>query len=187
MRENSDLIRRMALDNPSWGDTRIQGALANVGHRVGRGTVANALKRNGMEPAPERGKRTRWSAFLKAHWRVIAASDFLTVEVWTGTGLVTHHVLFMIRLADPMVKVLGVSARPDERWMPQVGRNLIDCETGSLGSRDHLIIDRDSKYTEPFRRLLKDAGVHVIGLPPLAPNLNAYAERFVHSIKDEPD
>ncbi len=128
MREISDLILRMALDNPSWGDTRIQGAVANVGHRVGRGTVANVLKRNGMEPAPERGKRTRWSAFLKAHWRVIAASDFLTVEVWTGTGLVTHHVLFMIRLADPMVKVLGVSARPDERWMPQVGRNLIDCE-----------------------------------------------------------
>ena len=91
MRQISDLICRMAQDNAGWGYTRIQGALANLGHKVGRGTVANVLNRNGIEPAPERSKRTRWSTFLKAHWTVFAAGDFLTVEVWTGRGLVTYY------------------------------------------------------------------------------------------------
>jgi len=87
MQKISALIVRMAQDNPGWGYTRIQGALGNLGHRVGRGTVANVLKRSGIEPSPERSKRTTWSTFLKAHWEVFAASDFLTVEVWTGRGL----------------------------------------------------------------------------------------------------
>jgi hypothetical protein len=81
MREISQLIVRMAQENPGWGYTRIQGALANLSHQVGRGTVSNVLKRNGIEPAPERGKRTAWSTFLRAHWKVLAASDFFTVEV----------------------------------------------------------------------------------------------------------
>jgi putative transposase len=91
MRDISELIVHIAQENPSWGYTRIQGALANLSHKVSRGTVANVLKRNGMEPSPERSERTTWSTFLKAHWKVLAASDFLTVEVWTGRGLVTHY------------------------------------------------------------------------------------------------
>ncbi len=109
MREISKLIIGMGLENPSWGYTRIQGALANVGHKVGRGTIANVLKRNGVEPSPVRNKRTRWSTFLKAHWKVIAASDFFTVEVWTGRGLVTHYLLFVIRLAERAVQVVGIT------------------------------------------------------------------------------
>jgi hypothetical protein len=81
MRDISQLIVRMANENPSWGYTRIQGALANLRHKVGRGTVANVLKRNGIEPSPERRKRTAWSTFLKAHWKILAASDFFHVEV----------------------------------------------------------------------------------------------------------
>ena len=81
MHEIAQLIVRMAQENPGWGYTRIQGALANLSHTVGRGTVANVLKRNGIEPAPERSKRTTWSTFLKAHWKVLAASDFFSVEV----------------------------------------------------------------------------------------------------------
>src|SRR5258705_8285649 len=94
MREIFELIVRMAQENPKWGYTRIQGALANFRHKVGRGTVANVLNRNGIEPAPERSKRTRWSTFLKGHWKMFAASDFLTVEGWTGRGLVTYYLLF---------------------------------------------------------------------------------------------
>ena len=90
MREISELIVRMAQENPGWGYTRIQRALANLKHKVGRGTIANILKRNGMEPAPARSKHTTWSTFLRAHWKVLAASDFFTAEVWTGRGLVTH-------------------------------------------------------------------------------------------------
>ena len=185
MRELSELIVRMAQDNPSWGYTRIQGALANLRHKVGRGTIANVLKRSGIEPAPERGRRTTWSTFLKAHWKVLAAGDFLTVEVWTGRGLVTHYVLFVISLADRIVKVAGITSRPDESWMLQIARNVTDPQVGAMHTKRYLMIDRDTKYSEQFRRLIRDNGTKVIRLPPMSPNLNAYAERFVRSIKDE--
>jgi len=81
MLEITDLVVRMAKENPRWGYTRIRGALANLGHTVARGTIANILKDHGIEPAPERGNKTRWSTFLKAHWETFAAIDFLTVEV----------------------------------------------------------------------------------------------------------
>ena len=185
MRHISELIVRMAQENPRWGYTRIQGALANLSHKVGRGTIANVLKRNGIEPSPERGTRTPWSTFLKAHWKVLAASDFLTVEVWTGRGLVTHYLLFVISLADRVVNIAGITTRPDESWMLQIARNVTDSQAGALRAKRYLIIDRDTKYSEQFRRLIRDNGTKVIRLPPMSPNLNAYAERFVRSIKDE--
>ena len=89
MQDIVDLIVRMALENPSWGYTRIKGALSNLGHQAGRGTIANILKESGIEPAPERNRHTSWSTFLEAHWDCLAATDFLTVEVWTLRGLVT--------------------------------------------------------------------------------------------------
>src|ERR1700674_4656800 len=185
MREISELIMRMAQDNPRWGYTRIQGALANLSHKVGRGTIANVLKRNGIEPSPGRSQRTPWSTFLKAHCKVLAACDFLTVEVWTGRGLVTHYLLFVISLTDRAVKIVGITTRPDESWMLQIARNVTDSQAGALHSKRYLIIDRDTKYSEQFRRLIRDAGTNVICLPQRSPNLNAYAERFVRSIKDE--
>jgi putative transposase len=185
MQKISALIVRMAQDNPGWGYTRIQGALGNLGHRVGRGTVANVLKRNGIEPSPERSKRTTWSTFLKAHWKLLAASDFLTAEVWTMKGLVTHYLLFVINLADRVVDIVGITTRPDETWMLQAGRNLIDSESGAMRGKGYLILDRDTKYTDQFRRLIRGSGTNVIRLPPRSPNLNAYAERFVRSIKSE--
>jgi len=185
MREIAELIVRMALENSGWGYTRIQGALANVGHKVGRGTVANVLNRNGIEPAPERNTRTRWSRFLKAHWKMFAASDFLSVEVWTGRGLVTYYLLFVISLADRVVHIVGITTRPDEAWMLQVGRSVTDSASGALCGKRYLILDRDTKYTDRFRTLVRDSGTNVIRLPPRSPNLNAYAERFVRSIKEE--
>lgn len=185
MREISELIVRMAQENPNWGYTRIQGALANLRHKVGRGTIANVLNRSGIEPAPERSKRTCWSTFLKAHWKMFAASDFLTVEVWTSRGLVTYHLLFVISLVDRIVELLGITARPDEAWILQLGRTLVDSEIGALRGKRYLIIDRDTKYTDQFRRLVVRSGTEVIRLPPMSPNLNAYAERFVRSIKEE--
>jgi putative transposase len=74
------LIVRMAIENRSWGYTRIEGALANLGNKVGRGTIVNVLREHGIDPSPERGKRTSWSTFLKAHWECIAATDFFTVK-----------------------------------------------------------------------------------------------------------
>jgi putative transposase len=185
MRHISELIVRMAQENPGWGYTRIQGALANLSHKVGRATVANVLKRNGIEPSPERSRRMPWSTFLKAHWKILAASDFLTVEVWTGRGLITYYLLFVISLADRVVHIAGITTRPDESWMLQIARNETDLAAGALHSKRYLIIDRDTKYSEQFRRLIRDNGTKVIRLPPRSPNLNAYAERFVRSIEDE--
>jgi hypothetical protein len=166
MRHISELIVRMAQENRSWGYTRIQGALANLHHKVGRGTIANVLKRSGIEPAPERSRRTSWSTFLKAHWTVLAASDFLTVEVWTVKGLVTHCVLFVVGLANRAVTIAGITTRPDEAWMLQMGRNLTDAQSGALRSTLYLIIDRDSRYSEQFRRLIRDSGTRVIRSAP---------------------
>ncbi len=181
----AELAVRMARENPRWGYTRIQGALWNVGHRVGRTTVANILKRNGIDSAPERGKRMTWSQFLKAHWGVLAAADFFTVEVWGPRGLVTFYVFFVIELATRRIEIAGITPGPNEAWMKQVGRNLTEPFDGFLADKRFLIIDRDSKYSTAFRDLLKCSGVEIVRLPPRSPNLNAYAERFVRSIKDE--
>jgi hypothetical protein len=134
----------MAQENPGWGYTRIQGALANLSHKVGRGTVANVLKRNGIEPSPERGRRTPWSTFLKAHWKALAASDFLTIEVWTAKGLVTHYLLFMISLADRVVNIAGFTTRPDESWMLADGPQHDRCAIGSVAGQ--ALPDHRSRY-----------------------------------------
>jgi putative transposase len=179
------LILRMAQENTGWGYTRILGALSNVGYKVSRGTIANILALNGIDPAPVRGKRTPWATFLKAHWKILIASDFFTVEVWRLQGLTTYYVLFFIELSTRMVKIAGVSTNPDTAWMLQIGRSLLDCEDGVLADKRKLIIDRDTKYCADFRNLLLNAGCEIIRLPPRSPNLNAYAERFVGSIKSE--
>ena len=121
MRVVSELIMRMALDNPRWGYIRIQGALGNLGHEVGRGTIADVLKREGFEPAPQRGGRTPWSVFLKAHWRSIVAADFFTADVWSLKGLVTYCVLFFIELTKRVVHVRVVTNIFNEFPAPSAG------------------------------------------------------------------
>jgi transposase InsO family protein len=180
-----ELIVRMAVENPTWGYTRIQGALANLGHEVGRGTIANILLEQGIEPSPARGKRTSWSTFLRANFECMAATDLFTVEVCTPRGLVTHYVLFLVSLASRVVKIAGVTTHPDDQWMMQIARNLTDPEETFLRGIRFLIMDRDTKYTEGFRGLLAREGLVVIRVPPRSPNLNAFAERFVRSIKEE--
>ena len=179
------LVVRMAEENPGWGYTRIRGALANLGHEIGRGTIAEILKQAGMEPAPERGKKTTWAEFLKTHWEVLAATDFFTVEVWTLHGLVRYHVLFVIRLSSRRVTIAGIIPEPDGQWMKQIGRNLTDCVDGFLIGCRYLIHDRSTLFTKEFEMILVAAGVKSVRLPARSPNLNAYAERFVRTIKEE--
>jgi putative transposase len=142
MAEITALIMRMALENPSWGYTRIQGALANLGHEVGRGTIANVLKENGIDPAPERGKRANWATFLKAHWECLAATDFFTVEVLTWTGLVTHYIVFFIDIATRTVHIAGVTTNPNEAWMLQIARNVTDVDDGVLSKIENVFLKR---------------------------------------------
>src|SRR5262252_2114300 len=111
------LVVRMATDNPTWGYTRIQGALKNVGHRVGRSTIRRILKANGLPPVPQRP--TSWQTFLNAHWGVIAGADFFTTEVWTWRGLATYYTVFVIDLASRRVHVLGSTPHPSDLFMNQ--------------------------------------------------------------------
>ena len=143
------------------------------------------LREHGIDPAPERSKRTPWRTFLKAHWPAIAAADFFTVETWTSIGLTRYLVFFVIDLSSRRVEISGIAPIPDGLWMLQVGRNLIDAFDGFLRDKQYLLLDRDPLYTRDFRELLQKAGVIPLRLPPRTPNLNAYAERFVLSIKSE--
>jgi putative transposase len=140
MQAIADLVVRMARENPRWGYTRIQRALNNLGHRVTRTTVANIIKRNGIDPAPERTRRSR-----VLHRRGLGAA-------WSC------HVL---------------------RVLPHRAGD------GVLADKKFVILDRDSKYSAAFRDLLTCSGVEIVRLPPRSPNLNAYVERFVRSIKGE--
>jgi hypothetical protein len=170
-----DLVHQMALENPAWGYTRIRGALANLGHRVGRGTIANILRENGIEPAPERDAHTRWSTFLKAHWECLTATDFMSVEVRTFKGLVTQYILFFIDIASRSVHVAGITAHPDNSWMTQIARNITDMDDGFLRGKRYVILDRDAKYSDGFRNVLVREGIHVVRLPPRSPNLKENA------------
>ena len=174
------------IDRPDGGGESqlglhaIQGALKNLGHRVGRSTIARILRTAGIPPAPER--RMSWQTFLRAHWGEIAAADFFTTDLWTWHGLVTFYTVFVIDLASRRVQILGSTPRPDETFMCQIVRNL------TLGDGDQcrvLICDRDAKWSRAVRARLQDAGIRVVQTPYRAPNGNAYAERFVRSIKEE--
>src|SRR4051794_3926631 len=182
--EIESLVIQMATDNRDWGYTRIVGALSNLGHKLARGTVANILKRNGLEPAPDRSRKTSWKEFLTQHWELLAAADFFTIEVWTAKGLQRFVVLFFIELSARRVEIAGISAAANGLWMSQIARNLTDCVEGLLTGKRYLIHDRDSLFTDEFLRTLKDANVESVTLPARSPNLNAYAERFVRSIKE---
>ncbi len=180
-----DLVVRMAKENASWGYGRIEGALRNLGHDVSRSTIARILKEHGLEPAPQRRKGMSWATFLKSHWDVLAATDLFTVEVMTLRGLVRHHVLFVMGLSKRTVEIAGIVPEPDGHWMERVARTLTDALDGFLRGKRYLIHDRSPLFTSGFAEILKAAGVEVIKLPPRSPNLNAYAERFVRSIKSE--
>ena len=109
------LVVRMATENPSWGYTRIQGALKNVGHRVARSTIAAILKAEGIPPSGERP--TTWRTFLRAHWPALVATDFFTTEVWTARGFVTYYTVFVLELPSRRVHVAGSTRYPDEAFL----------------------------------------------------------------------
>jgi len=110
-KELAALVVRMAEENRAWGYRRIQGALANLGHMLAHNTIANILKRHGIEPAPERSRKTTWKEFLDRHWDQIVASDFFTVEVWTPSGLQRFVILFFMELSTRRVEIGGIARR----------------------------------------------------------------------------
>jgi putative transposase len=178
------LVVRLAQENREWGYRRIEGALSNLGHELARSTIAQILKRHGIEPSPERSRKTTWKEFLSRHWELIVATDFFTVEVWTRRGLQRFVVLFFIELSTRKVEIAGIAQVANGLWMSQIARNLTDAEQGILTGKQYLIHDRDPLFTAEFLGMIAAAGVESVMLPPRSPNLNAYAERFVRSIKE---
>jgi transposase InsO family protein len=179
------LIIRMAQENRSWSYDRIVGAMENLGYTVSDQTVGNVLKRHGLPPAPERKTTTTWTEFIRTHLDVLVATDFFTAEVWTLGGLVTYYVLFFIHLGSRRIHVAGITPHPNAAWMVQVARNVTMEAWGLLSPGQYLIHDRDTKFCAAFRHIIDDAGVERVVLPPRSPNLNAYAERWIRSVKDE--
>jgi putative transposase len=178
------LVIRMAEENRAWGYRRIQGAISNLGHDLARSTIADILRRHGIEPAPDRSRKTTWKEFLRQHWEFIVAADFFTVEVWTATGLKRFLVLFFLDLSTRKVEIAGMASTANGLWMSQIGRNVTDAVDGILNGKRYLIHDRDPLFTTEFQGILASVGVSAVKLPRQSPNLNAYAERFVRSIKE---
>src|SRR6266508_2445693 len=175
------LILRMARENPRWGCVRICGELRKLGIRVGATTIRTLLRRHGLGPAPRRCGPT-WAQFLKAQAEGIVATDFFTVEtIW----LKTLYVLFFIHLSTRQVMVAGVTATPDSAWVTQQARNLaIDLEQQELSIR-FLVRDHDAKFTRSFDEVFCSEGAEVIRTPIRAPKANAYAERWVQTVRAE--
>ena len=169
--EIEELVLKFVKENRSWGYGRITGA------KISASTVANIIHRNGFNPSGDRTKGgMTWSEFIKLHKDVIWATDFFTAEVWTPFGLVTYYVLFFIQIKTRKVIIGGITAHPNGEWMSQVARNLTDWDY-ELENAGYLIHDRDTKYTTQFDAIMQTSGINPIKLPPMSPNLNAFAER----------
>ena len=175
----------MASENRSWGYDRIAGALANLGYEISDKTVGNVLRRHGVLPAPERKRSTTWAAFIRTHVALLAGTDFFTAEVLMLRGLVTYYVLFFIHLESRRVDIAGLTVHPDEAWMKQIARNATMEGFGSLRDCRYLLHDRDTKFTRSFRAIIASGRVKPVALPARSPNLNAHAERWVRSVKEE--
>jgi putative transposase len=183
--ELETLVLKMLRENPSWGSNRIVGALDNLGFTLCDSTIDNVRRRHGLDPAPIRGKHTAWRRFLQAHWDTLIAADFFTTEVLSWNGLVTFYTLFVIEVRSRSVRVCGTTTSPNAHWIRRAARQLVDAVDGFALGKTHLIIDRDTKYGDAFRETLSSAGVKIVLCPPRVPQCNAYAERFVRSIKEE--
>jgi hypothetical protein len=183
--EKECLVVRLAKENPSWGYDRVVGAMANLGHKISDQTVGNILRRHDIPPAPRRKQTTSWRDFIRSHMAVMVGTDFFTMEVLTLRGLKTYYVLFFIHLESRRMYLAGVARHPDQEWMEQMARNVTMEETGFLADKTYLLHDRDGKYCLTFRQLIEAEKVKTLALPAKSPNLNAYAERWVRSVKEE--
>jgi transposase InsO family protein len=176
-----ELILRLARENPRWGYLRICGEGAKLGMRVSATSVRNILRRHGLGPAPRRGEPT-WAEFLRSQAAGVLACDFFTVET---VALTRMYVLFFIELERRPVWLGGVSPHPTGEWVTQQARNLTMALAERATRITLLVRDRDAKFVSSFDTAFKADGVRVVKTPVRAPRANAYAERWVRSVRTE--
>jgi putative transposase len=176
------LIEQMARENPGWGDRRIQGELPGLGIRAGASTVRGVLKRPRIPPAPQHS-RTTWRQFLRTQASAMLACDFFQVDC--AVTLKRLSVFFAIEAGTRQVHVLGGTAHPTGARTVQQARNpLIDPGERAAGFR-FLVRDRAGQFTEAFDAALTAAGIEVVKIPPRSPRANAYAGRWVRTVRAE--
>jgi transposase InsO family protein len=180
-REVEALVVRLARDNPSWGYRRIVGELRGLNITVSASSVRAILIRHRLPPAPERDGLS-WRLFLRQQASTMLACDFLTVEtVW----LTRIYVLFFVSLERRRVEFVASTSSPDGRWAAQQARNLLMLLSDREQSFRFLLHDRDSKLGGGFDEVFRSEGLRIIRTPVRAPNANAYAERWVGTLRRE--
>ena len=176
-----DLVLRLARENPRWGCLRVVGECRKLGVRVSATSVRTILRRHHLGPAPRRSGPT-WTQFLRTQAAGTLACDFLTVET---IGLTRLYILFVIELDHRRVHLAGITTHPTGTWITQAARNLL-MDLDEQASRFRFLIrDRDSKFSAAFDAVFAAAGIEAIKIPPRAPKANAYAERWVRTVRTE--
>jgi len=177
-RSRRELILRLARENPHWGYKRIVGELKVLGIPVSATSVRKVLLEAGLQPSPQR-THSSWRAFLRAQAASMLACDFLTVET---VFLQRIYVLFFISLATRRIEYVACSSNPDGRWVAQQARNLV-MQFGDGQPFRFLIHDRDTKFSHAFDEVFRTEGIKIIRTPVHAPKANAFAERWVRTIR----